>query len=103
LVRKVKRSCPVSPICAAPERHDLHEAACAGARNGVFAKVAFGLDEAEHKLRVEAGAGRLVLHRDQEVAACGPVRAFFDASRDDMSASHAHSSTLVVKTRCGAG
>ena len=59
-----------------PERHDLHESERARAGNGVFAKVAFVLDEAEHELRIEPGAGCFVLNCHQEVAACGPVRHF---------------------------
>src|SRR6185436_8275269 len=52
-----------------PERHHLHVATRAGNRDGVLAKAALDLDDAEHELRVESGAGRLVLDRAQQLEA----------------------------------
>ena len=59
---------------AYPKGHHLHVAASAGSGNGVLAKVALILDQAEHELRVESGARRFVLHAHQEIASGWPVR-----------------------------
>src|SRR4029453_9100790 len=52
-----------------PERHHLHVATRAGGRDRVFAKCALVLDHAEHKLRIESGAGRFVMHGAEEILA----------------------------------
>src|SRR3954469_23302212 len=49
-----------------PERHHLHVAAGAGARDRVLAKTAFDLHHTEHELRIEPCARRLVVHGAQE-------------------------------------
>jgi hypothetical protein len=57
-----KRLWSLVPISFDPEGHDLHVAAGAGGRHGVFAEAAFDLDQAEHQLRVESGTGGFVMH-----------------------------------------
>src|SRR6266403_1278306 len=52
-----------------PERHDLHEAARAGAGYRVLAEIAFDLDQAQHELRVEPGTPGFIMHRDQKLLA----------------------------------
>src|SRR5688572_14365856 len=49
-----------------PERHHLQVAAGACPRYRVLAEAALDLQHAEHELRVEPGARRLVVHRAQE-------------------------------------
>ena len=51
-----------------PEWHDLHEAARGGGRHGVFFEAAFHLDQAQHHLRVEAGACSFVVHGGEKFA-----------------------------------
>lgn len=43
-----------------PKKHHLHEATSAGRRYGIFAEIAFRLDQAEEQFGIEAGACRLV-------------------------------------------
>src|SRR5207248_3328133 len=51
-----------------PEGHDLHVAARARARHGVFSEIAFVLDQGDHELRIESGPRRFVLNGDKEIA-----------------------------------
>ena len=45
-----------------PEGHDLHEAARARRRHGIFLEAAFHLDQPEHKLWIQPGARCFVMH-----------------------------------------
>jgi hypothetical protein len=62
------RLCPCADQ-AHPEGHYLHEAAGAGGGHGVLLEAAFDLDQAEHHLRVEAGALGLVMDGLEQVEA----------------------------------
>ena len=61
-----------------PERHHLHVAARARDRDRVLLEAALVLDHAEHELRIEPGARRLVVDGGEELAA---IRAVVDAVR----------------------
>src|SRR5512135_185984 len=50
-----------------PERHHLHVAARTDLRDGVLAKTALHVDDAEHELRIQARPRRLVLHRLEQL------------------------------------
>ena len=52
-----------------PERHHLHVAARVGGRDRVLAEIAFVLDHAEHELRIESRARRLVVDGGDEIVA----------------------------------
>ena len=52
-----------------PERHHLHIAAGPGGGYRIFAKAAFDLDQAQHQLRIEAGAGGFVMDRAEKIQA----------------------------------
>ena len=69
----MKEVVPGLPDLLDPERHHLHETACARAGYGVFAKGAFHLYQAQHHLRIEPGAFGFVVHRNQKFFARVPV------------------------------
>ena len=45
-----------------PERHDLHQPASSGDRNGVAIEVAFDIDDSEDQFGCDLGARRLMMH-----------------------------------------
>lgn len=83
---------------AGPERHDLHVAARADDGDGVFAKAAFYLDEAQHERGFQPGAAGFVPDGLQKVHAAVEVgHAFVEA------VAHGREPAQVGQARCGAG
>ena len=83
---------------AGPERHDLHVAARADDGDGVFAKAAFYLDEAQHERGFQPGAAGFVPDGLQKVHAAVEVgHALVEA------VAHGREPAQVGQARCGAG
>jgi hypothetical protein len=59
---------------ARPERHHLHVATRAGAADGVLAKAALHLDQAQHQRRLQPGAAAFVPERFEKLDARGGPR-----------------------------